>query len=26
VLTDYHMHLQPDGVRARAEAADRWNA
>lgn len=26
MLTDYHMHLQPDGVRARAEAADRWSA
>ena len=26
MLTDYHMHLQPDGVRARADAADRWDA
>jgi histidinol-phosphatase (PHP family) len=26
VLTDYHMHLQPDGVGARADAAERWDA
>jgi histidinol-phosphatase (PHP family) len=26
VLTDYHMHLQPDGVRARAAAAHAWEA
>ncbi len=26
MLTDYHMHLQPDGVRPRAEAAARWEA
>lgn len=26
MLTDYHMHLQPDGTRARAEAAPRWEA
>jgi histidinol-phosphatase (PHP family) len=26
VLTDYHMHLQPDGVGPRAEAAPRWDA
>jgi histidinol-phosphatase (PHP family) len=26
VLTDYHMHLQPDGVDARAEAAPTWDA
>jgi histidinol-phosphatase (PHP family) len=26
VLTDYHMHLQPDGVGARAEAAAAWEA
>ncbi len=25
MLTDYHMHLQPDGVGARAKAADRWD-
>jgi histidinol-phosphatase (PHP family) len=24
VLTDYHMHLQPDGTGARQEAAGRW--
>jgi histidinol-phosphatase (PHP family) len=24
VLTDYHMHLQPDGIGARDEAAGRW--
>ncbi len=26
VLTDYHMHLQPDGAGARAEAAPAWDA
>jgi histidinol-phosphatase (PHP family) len=26
VLTDYHMHLQPDGPAARAAAAPRWEA
>jgi len=26
MLTDYHLHLQPDGVTARAEQADRWDA
>jgi histidinol-phosphatase (PHP family) len=26
VLTDYHMHLQPDGAGPRAEAAPRWDA
>jgi histidinol-phosphatase (PHP family) len=26
VLTDYHMHLQPDGVGARADAAASWDA
>jgi histidinol-phosphatase (PHP family) len=26
VLTDYHMHLQPDGAAARAAAAPRWEA
>jgi histidinol-phosphatase (PHP family) len=26
VLTDYHMHLQPDGAEARAAAAGRWGA
>jgi histidinol-phosphatase (PHP family) len=26
MLTDYHMHLQPDGVAARAAAARRWEA
>ena len=26
MLTDYHMHLQPDGVDARAKAASRWDA
>lgn len=26
MLTDYHMHLQPDGAAARAEAAGRWEA
>jgi histidinol-phosphatase (PHP family) len=26
VLTDYHMHLQPDGIAPRAEAAGRWEA
>ncbi|HEX2504243.1 MAG TPA: PHP domain-containing protein [Miltoncostaeaceae bacterium] len=26
MLTDYHMHLQPDGVGARAEAAAAWEA
>jgi histidinol-phosphatase (PHP family) len=26
VLTDYHMHLQPDGAEARAAAAPRWEA
>lgn len=26
MLTDYHMHLQPDGIAARAEAAPRWDA
>ena len=26
MLTDYHLHLQPDGVAARAEQADRWDA
>lgn len=26
MLTDYHMHLQPDGIGARAEAAPRWDA
>lgn len=26
MLTDYHMHLQPDGTRARAEGAPRWDA
>jgi histidinol-phosphatase (PHP family) len=26
VLTDYHMHLQPDGVGARADAAPTWEA
>ena len=26
MLTDYHMHLQPDGVGARATAAPRWDA
>ncbi|MCU0308006.1 MAG: PHP domain-containing protein [Thermoleophilia bacterium] len=24
MLTDYHMHLQPDGAEARARAAHRW--
>jgi histidinol-phosphatase (PHP family) len=26
VLIDYHMHLQPDGAEARAEAAPAWEA
>ena len=26
MLTDYHMHLQPDGAGARAEAAAAWEA
>ena len=26
MLTDYHMHLQPDGSEARAEAAPGWEA
>ena len=26
MLTDYHMHLQPDGIGARAEAAPAWEA
>jgi histidinol-phosphatase (PHP family) len=26
VLTDYHMHLQPDGPEARADAARAWEA
>ena len=26
MLTDYHMHLQPDGTAARADAAARWEA
>jgi len=26
VLTDYHMHLQPDGAEARAADAHRWEA
>ena len=26
MLTDYHMHLQPDGAAARADAAGRWEA
>jgi len=26
VLTDYHMHLQPDGAQARAAAAPSWEA
>jgi histidinol-phosphatase (PHP family) len=26
VLTDYHMHLQPDGPEARASEAPRWEA
>jgi histidinol-phosphatase (PHP family) len=26
VLTDYHMHLQPDGVEARSRDARRWEA
>lgn len=26
MLTDYHMHLQPDGVGPREEAAPRWDA
>ena len=26
VLTDYHLHLQPDGIEPRAEAASRWQA
>ena len=26
MLTDYHMHLQPDGVDARADAAPAWEA
>ncbi|MSO45027.1 MAG: histidinol phosphate phosphatase [Thermoleophilia bacterium] len=26
MLTDYHMHLQPDGVAARAADAHRWDA
>lgn len=26
MLTDYHMHLQPDGAAARAEAAPGWDA
>jgi histidinol-phosphatase (PHP family) len=26
MLTDYHTHLQPDGVAARAEDAPRWDA
>jgi histidinol-phosphatase (PHP family) len=26
VLTDYHMHLQPDGAGARAQVAGRWEA
>ena len=26
MLTDYHMHLQPDGPEARAAAASRWEA
>lgn len=26
MLTDYHMHLQPDGVEARAREARRWEA
>lgn len=26
MLTDYHMHLQPDGVEARAAAEDTWGA
>lgn len=26
MLTDYHMHLQPDGARTRARQAERWEA
>ncbi len=26
MLTDYHLHLQPDGVAARTEQAARWDA
>lgn len=26
VLTDYHLHLQPDGIEPRSEAAPRWEA
>lgn len=26
MLTDYHMHLQPDGVAERADQAPRWDA
>jgi histidinol-phosphatase (PHP family) len=26
MLTDYHLHLQPDGVAARADQAGRWEA
>lgn len=26
MLTDYHMHLQPDGAEARAQAAPAWEA
>ena len=26
MLTDYHMHLQPDGAAARAQAAPAWDA
>ncbi|MEZ5081648.1 MAG: histidinol-phosphatase [Thermoleophilia bacterium] len=26
MLTDYHMHTQPDGVGARADGAERWDA
>lgn len=26
MLTDYHMHLQPDGTAARADAASEWEA
>ncbi len=26
MLTDYHMHLQPDGIGPRAAAAPRWDA
>ena len=26
VLTDYHLHLQPDGIEPRSEAAPRWQS